>query len=234
MTEQRLPAMWEWADNDCPWCDVGAARLHATAPEYRDRVKLRSRAYPLEILDHDPAPRGILEQEWWLAAIQEPAAAFAPYPSDAWPTTTLPAFGAAWAAGRQGDDVRLDVDLRGRRAFFAEGRTIGRRKVLCEIAEEAGSDLPRFAHDVASGRALPAVLEEARLGREQCRVRGTPTRMLADGTRLRHPIASPRMRDRNINGVAALPCHGEACPAATRDLFESALRQCATRNEELS
>lgn len=225
MTEQGLPEMWEWAEYYCPWCYVGAVRLHAITLEYQGRVKLRIRAFPLEILDNDPAPRDILEQEWWLAAIQEPTAAFAPYPSDDWPTTTLPAFEAAWCASRQGDDVLLDYDLRVRRAFFAEGRNIGRREVLLEIAEEAGLDLPRFTRDLSSGQALPAVLEEARLGREQYRVRGTPTLMLADGTRLRHPIAYPRMRDRRVIGVTPLPCHGEECLAATRDLFEKALQQ---------
>jgi predicted DsbA family dithiol-disulfide isomerase len=228
MAEPRVPEIWEWAEYYCPWCYIGAVRLHAIAPDYRSKLRLRIRPFPLEILDNDPAPRDILEQEWWLAAIQEPAATFTPYPSDDWPTTTLPAFEAAWCAGRQGDDALLDFDLRVRNAFFAEGRNIGRREVLREIAEETGLDLPRFATDFSSGEALPAVLEEARLGREQLRVRGTPTLMLADGTRLRHPIAFPRMRDRKVIGVAPLPCHGAECLAATRDLFERALSQGAS------
>jgi predicted DsbA family dithiol-disulfide isomerase len=200
-------------------------RLHAIAPDYQGRLQLRIRPFPLEILDGEAAPRDILEQEWWLAAIQEPAASFAPYPNDDWPTTTLPAFEAAWCAGRQGDDVLLDFDLRVRRAFFAGGRNIGRREVLLEIAEEAGLDLPRFTRDFDSGQARPAVLEEARLGREQYKVRGTPTLMLADGTRLRHALAFPRMHDRKVIGIAALPCCGEDCQTATRELFERALRQ---------
>jgi predicted DsbA family dithiol-disulfide isomerase len=204
---------------------VGAVRLHAIVPEYQEQLRLRIRPFPLEVLDGEAAPRDILQQEWWLAAIQEPSATFAPYPSSDWPATTLPAFEAAWCAGRQGDDVLLDFDLRVRRAFFAEGRNIGRREVLLEIAEEAGLDFPRFTRDFASDQALPAVLEEARLGRERYGVRGTPTLMLPDGTRLRHPIAFPRMRDRIVVGVAALPCCGEDCLTATRDLLERALRQ---------
>jgi predicted DsbA family dithiol-disulfide isomerase len=209
-------------------------RLQAIEPEYRDRVKLRIRPFPLEILDNDPAPRDILEQEWWLAAIQEPSAPFAPYPTDDWPTTTLPAFEAAWCARQQGDDVLLDYDLRVRRAFFAEGRNIGRREVLIEIAAESGLDLPRFRRDFASGEALPAVLEEARFGREQYRVRGTPTLMLADGTKLRHPLATPKMRDRRIIGVTALRCHGEGCLAATRALFEQAIQHTESQQTVLT
>jgi predicted DsbA family dithiol-disulfide isomerase len=200
-------------------------RLRSIAPEFQGRVSLRIRPFPLEIRDGEGPPRDILEQEWWLAAIQEPAATFVPYPAHDWPTTTLPAFEAAWCAGRQGEDALLEFDLRVRRAFFGQGRNIGRRDVLIEIAEEAGLDLPRFSHDFASGQALPAVREEAQLGHERYRVRGTPTLMLADGTRLRHPIAFPKMRDRVVVGVDALPCHGEECLTATRDLFERALQR---------
>ena len=89
-------------------------------------------------------PRDILEQEWRLAALQEPAAKFAPYEGDDWPATTLPAFEAAWCAARQGEAAFIDYDLRIRRAFFAEGRNIGRIEVLTEIAKEAGLDMAHF------------------------------------------------------------------------------------------
>jgi hypothetical protein len=49
-----------------------------------------------------------------------------------------------------------------------------------------------------------AVLEEGRLGRERYGVRGTPTLMLGDGTKLRAPIAFARMRERKVVGVQAL------------------------------
>jgi predicted DsbA family dithiol-disulfide isomerase len=193
-------------------------------PEFRGRVTLRIRPFPLELIDGESAPRDILEQEWWLAAIQEPAAKFVPYLSDDWPTTTLPAFEAAWCAARQGVDVLLDYDLRVRRAFFAEERNIGRRDVLREIAEETGLDCDRFDRDIAGGEARPAVVEEARLGRECHGVRGTPTLMTADGTRLRHPIAYPRMEERRVIGVAPLSCFGTGCLDATRALVEGTLQ----------
>jgi predicted DsbA family dithiol-disulfide isomerase len=193
-------------------------------PEFQGRATLRIRPFPLELIDGESAPRDILEQEWWLAAIQEPAAAFAPHRGDDWPTTTLPAFEAAWCAGRQGEQALADYDLRVRRAFFAQGRNIGSWAVLREIAEEAGLDRQRFDQDVAGGEARAAVMEEARLGRERYRVRGTPTLMLANGTKLRHPIAHPQMEDRKVVGVAALPCCGEGCLEATRQVIEKALQ----------
>ena len=203
---------------------MAAVRLHAIMPEFRGRATLRIRPFPLELIDGESAPRDILDQGWWLAAIQEPAADFAPYSGDDWPTTTLPAFEAAWCAARQGEEAHATYDLRVRRAFFAEGRNIGRWDVLREIAEETGLDCDRFNQDAASGEARAAVVEDARLGREQYRVRGTPTLMLADGTKVRLPIAYPRMEDRKVVGVAALPCCGEDCVEATRRVIEQALQ----------
>jgi predicted DsbA family dithiol-disulfide isomerase len=199
-------------------------RLHRVIPEYEGRVRVRVRPFPLEVAGSGPAPRGILEQEWWLAAIQEPAADFAPYENDDWPATTLPAFEAAWCAFRQGEEVGFDYDLRVRRAFFAEGRNIGRRQVMLEIAEEAGLDARHFERAFKSGEAREAVLKECRSGKERYRVRGTPTVMLSDGTKLKHPIAFPTINERRVVGIKSLPCCGEGCLDATRDLFEEALR----------
>ncbi len=169
-------------------------------------------------------PRDILEQEWWLAALQEPAAQFAPYQGDDWPASTLPAFEAAWCAAKQGEAAYLDYDLRVRRAFFAEGRNIGRTDVLTEIAKEAGLDMANFVRAMNSGEARASVLEEARLGRELYKVHGTPTLMLADGTRLRLPIAFPVMKERKIVAVGVLSCCGDGCLDATRHLFDQALK----------
>ena len=207
---------------------MAAVRLHAIMPEFRGRANFRIRPFPLELIDGESAPRDILEQEWWLAAIQEPAATFAPYRGDDWPTTTLPAFEAAWCAARQGEEAFANYDLRVRHAFFAEGRNIGRWEVLREIAEEVGLDRQRFDQDAASGEARPAVVEEARLGRERYRVRGTPTLMLADGTKLRHPIAYPHMEERKVVSVAALPCCAEDCLDATRAVIDQAVQASAS------
>jgi predicted DsbA family dithiol-disulfide isomerase len=199
-------------------------------PEYEGRVRVRMHPFPLEAVGGEAAPRDILEQEWWLAAIQEPAADFAPYEGDDWPTTTLPAFEAAWCAFQQSEDEGHDYDLRVRRAFFAQGRNIGRREVLLEIAEEAGLDLRRFERAFQSGEAREAVLEECWLGKERYRVRGTPTLMLSDGTRLHAPIAFPTIKERRVVAIRELPCCGEGCFDATRDLFERALQHRHNRD----
>ena len=202
-------------------------RLHRIGKEYEGRVTLRTRFFPLELLHPGGPSRPLLEQEWWLAAIQEPAATFAPYPDTDWPTTTLPAFDAAWAARNQGHVIGMDYDLRVRRAFFGEGRNIGRPEVLLDIAREAALDIPRFESDMVSPAARLAVIDESRVGREEFKVRGTPTLTLTDGTHLHFPITFPRIRAHRIVGMPPLGCVGEECSEAVRALFERALNSPA-------
>ena len=218
----RIPELWEWAEYYCPWCYVAAVRLHKVRPEYQGRVKLRQRAFPLEIYGGGPPDRKELELEIWLAALQEPAAIFKPFRED-WPTTTLPAFEGAWCAFQQDELSGHDFDLRIRRAFFAEGRNIGKRTVIVELAHEAGLDMAQFTRLFTSGEARAAILEEGRLGKEIYNVRGTPTVMLADGKKLRHPIAYPNIQNGKILSVSKLSCCGEDCYEATRAFFEQAL-----------
>jgi predicted DsbA family dithiol-disulfide isomerase len=109
-------------------------RLRTALPEYRGRVWLRTRPFPLEIYGGEPPPRDILEQEWWLAALQEPTANFVPYRRDG---TTLPTFQAVLSAFQLDEAAGHDFDLCVRRAFFGESRNIGRREGLLAIAREA-------------------------------------------------------------------------------------------------
>ncbi len=181
------------------------------------------RAFPLEIYGGGPPDRRELELEIWLAALQEPEAVFKPF-GDEWPTTTLPAFEAAWCAFQQGETIGRDFDLRIRRAFFAEGRNIGKREVMLDLAREAKLDMDHFKRFFNNGEARAAVLEEGKLGKEKLGVRGTPTVMLSDGTKLRHKMAYPNIKDGKILSVGKLPCCGEGCYEATRELFETALK----------
>ncbi len=199
-------------------------RLDRIMPEYKGRVRVRERAFPLEVFTNEPPNRDELEVEKWLAALQEPLAEFQPYTSDDYPTTTLPAFEAAWCAFQQGDELGHQYDLRLRKAFFAQGRNIARREVLVEVASKAGLDMPHFLQLLDSGEPRRHVLEEGQLGRDQYRVHGTPTLMLSDGTKLRHPIAYPNMDHGKITRVGVLPCYGTGCLEITRSFFEKALQ----------
>lgn len=199
-------------------------RLHKIIPEYQGRVRLRGRAFPLEIFGGGPPNREELDLEIWLAAVQEPAAVFKPFKDD-WPTTTLPAFYGAWCAFQQSEAIGWDFDLRIRSAFFSEGRNIGRSDVIMELAQEADLDLDYFIRLFKSDQPRTAILEEGRLGKETFRVRGTPTIMLANGKKLHHPITYPTIENGKILSVGKQPCCGEGCYEATRNLFEQAMEQ---------
>jgi len=222
MSNQRIAELWEWAEYYCPWCYVTAVRLHQMQPEFAGRVTFSTRFFPIEFRNGEGPPRDILEQEWWLAAIQEPAASFVPF-NGSWPTTTLPAFDVVWAARRQSNAVAMELDLRIRRAFFGESQDIGNRNVVLEIARDMDLDFSRLESDSASPNARAAVAEEGLLGRERYHVRGTPTLMLADGARLHTPLAMPRMRDRKIVSMSPMTCFGPGCASETRALFDAAL-----------
>lgn len=198
-------------------------RLDKIALEYAGRVRLVERPFPLEVYGGGPPDKKVLDQEWWLAALQEPEALFKPYTNPNWPTTTLPAFEAVWCARQQDESTARKLDMRIRRAFFAESIDISQRGIYPDLAREVGLEMPAFERLFESDQPRAAVLEEGRMGKEQFRVRGTPTLMLADGTRLRHPIAYPEMHDDRITAVRPLPCSGESCYAATRALFEQAI-----------
>ena len=185
-------------------------------------MAVHSMAFPLELGDHEPPPRDVLEQEWWLAALQEPRATFRPFAGDDFPSTTLPAFHAARAAARQGEHAGEAYDLRVRQAFFAEGANIGRPSVLIDLAREIKLDIPRFERDLHSTEVHEEVLAERRLGLEQFGVRGTPTLIMPDGSRARLPLAAPRMRNRRIIAVPALPCCGDGCLDEMRHLLDRA------------
>jgi predicted DsbA family dithiol-disulfide isomerase len=205
-------------------------RLQKILPEYQGRVKLRERAFPLETYGSGPPNRKELELEMWLAALQEPEARFKPFARMDWPTTTLPAFEAAWCAFQQGEEAGRKLDLLIRRSFFAEGRNIGRQDVMLDLAREAGLDMDHFTHLLESGEGRTAVLTEGRLGKEMYNVHGTPTIMLADGTKLRHPIAYAQIKDEKIQAVGKLPCCGDECYESTRSLFEKALEHRTEEN----
>lgn len=229
MQNEKMPELWEWAEYYCPWCYIAAVRLHKIMPEYEGRVRVRQRAFPLEVFGGGPPNRKEIELEIWLAALQEPEAIFKPFKEE-WPTTTLSAFEAAWCAFQQGEGIGHDFDLYIRKAFFAEGRNIGSREVMFELAREAGLDMHHFSRLFNSGEARTAVLKEGWIGQETYKVRGTPTVMLPNGKKLRHPMAYPKIQNDEVISVGKLPCCGEGCYEATRTLFEQALKHEQERN----
>lgn len=194
---------------------------------------MRTRAFPLQLVGAAVAPRALLAEEWWLAAVQEPAAEFSAFTGDDWPTDTLPAFIAVHAVADQDERLAHSLDFRVRRAFFAESRNIGKSDVLLDLVRDVGGDVDHVTRALADDAVREAVEQEARLGRERYGVRGTPTLMLEDGTRLDMPMATPRIARGRIVAVHEQTCLGDACRAATRALFERALQHSSSNRAEM-
>ena len=201
--------------------------------EYEGRVRVRTRAFPLQLVGAPVAPRALLAEEWWLAAVQEPTAEFSAFTGDDWPSDTLPAFIAVHAVADQDERLAHSLDFRVRRAFFAESRNIGKSDVLLDLVRDVGGDVDHVTRALADDAVREAVEQEARLGRERYGVRGTPTLMLEDGTRLDMPMATPRIARGRIVAVHEQTCLGDACRAATRALFERALQHSSSNRAEM-
>ncbi len=191
--------------------------------EYEGRVRVRTRAFPLELFGRQAAPHALLSEEWWLAAVQEPAAKFSAFEGDGWPTTTLPAFIAVRAVAETDERLAHEMDMRVRRAFFAESRDIGNNGVLLDIVRDLGGDVTHVERALTGDTVREEVKQEFELARSRYGVRGTPTLMLHDGTRLDMPMATPRIAGGRIVGVHHQTCLGDTCREATRTLFERAL-----------
>jgi len=200
-------------------------RLRQIEHEFEGRVRVRTRAFPLELLGRQAAPRALLTEEWWLAAVQEPAAKFSAFTGDDWPTTTLPAFIAVRAVADADERLAHSLDLRVRVAFFAESRNIGKPDVLLDLVRDIGGDVTYVERALQGDAVRAQVMQEFELARTRYGVRGTPTLMLADGTRLEMPMGTPTIANGRIVGVRAQTCLGEGCYDATRALFERALHR---------
>jgi predicted DsbA family dithiol-disulfide isomerase len=223
MPTGALPELWQWVEYFCPWSYITAVRLDKIAQEYQGRVRLVERAFPLEVYGGGVPPKAELDQEWWLAALQEPTAAFAAYRSPEWPTTTLPAFEAVWCARQQDETAAHRLDLRIRRAFFAESANLSRPGLYPDLAREVGLEMPAFDRLFESSQPRAAVLAEGRLGKEKYGVSGTPTVMGADGKHMQVPLSEPHKEDGLILSIPPLTCCGETCYAAIRALFEQVM-----------
>jgi predicted DsbA family dithiol-disulfide isomerase len=181
MSDDRRPIRL-WFDFTCPWSYCFRVRLEKLRKEFSDRLKFEFCCFPLEIVNKAPLPKELLEAEWPLCAMQEPAAKFRNW-SEAewkWPETMLPAFEAEKCAEARGDEQAAGFQLAVHQALFWDSQTISMRHVLFEIAAECGLDVGRFAADFDSGemrKRVMADLEEAkRVG-----VKGTPGLVLPSG-----------------------------------------------------
>jgi len=173
------------ADLACPWCYIGLKRLdraRALRPDKPVRVRwwpfLLNPFLPPEGMDRaeyvrakfggDVAARRVYERI--TEAGREDGIAFAFERMPRTPNTVLAQRLVLWAQESGSADALIERLFE---ALFVEGRDIGKREVLVELAGEAGLD-PDAARTFLAGDALAAEILRAHQQAERLGVRGVP------------------------------------------------------------
>ena len=206
---------------------MAAARLDKVMPEFRDKLHLKWRAFPLEIINDRPAPRHIVDQEWPLIAVQEPLSPCRSWPHEEYLRTTLRAYQAYASAYAQDPEKARVYDLKLRRGFFYEGRRVDEDAVLCEMADEAGLDASKVRADLESGAYEGGVMDDyreaMRLRDEEDMPMTSPTLIFPSGEAVFNPYASDKtIEDGKLTEVHAPPAYGEAVYAGYREILARA------------
>ena len=152
-----------FADVVCPFTHVGLQRLVAHREQWRrDDVAIRVRAWPLELVNGEQVPQGLLIEE--VAELRETVAPdlFAAFDPGLFPMTSLPALALAATAYRRDLQYGERVSLALREALFEEGRDLTDPTELMRIGRFSTLDDLRAGEadvqaDYAEGRARGVV-----------------------------------------------------------------------------
>jgi len=147
-----------FADVVCPFTHIGLRRFVQRRTESgRDDVRLRVRAWPLELVNGRPLDPELVADE--VDELRRDAAPewFAGFTPTRFPSTSLPALALADAAYDHGLELGEQVSLELRALLFERGVDISRPEVLEELARENGISLggtrrDAVVEDLADGR----------------------------------------------------------------------------------
>lgn len=175
-----------YSDVICPWCFVGKHRLEKALAAVKDRFEARVTWHPFE-LNPDMPKEGLDRKAYrsakfgsWeksLALDEQVKTAGASegmnFRHDLMKRTpnTFDAHKLILLAGREGvQDKVVDAVFNG---YFVEGKDVGNRETLIEIATAAGMDAERVKTFLESEESTNAVNEAEAKGRE-LRINGVP------------------------------------------------------------
>lgn len=215
VTESDTPAgagtVIVWSDVSCPWATTAVHHLHRARSRLGldDRITLDHRAFPLELLNSRPTPRAILEAEVPVAGALAPEFGFRLWTGDpfAYPSTVLLALEAVQAAKEQSLAASDRLDLALRQAFFTQGRHIGMRHVVLDVAAACeGVDAGRLEAALDEGRGRRAVVEQWRAV-PGAGVKGSPHLFLPDGTDVHNPGVTMHWQGGKPGGFPVVDAH---------------------------
>lgn len=185
-----------WSDIACPWATTAVHHLHATRARLglEGAVTLDHRAFPLEMFNNRPTPKAIVEAEIPVAGAIAPDFGFSLWtgPEAGYPNTVLLALEAVQAAKEHSLAASDRLDLALRRALFAEGRHVGLRHVVLEVAVQVPEvDAAALEAALDDGRGRRAVIDQWRAAPAEG-IKGSPHLFLPDGTDVHNPGVTMR------------------------------------------
>lgn len=145
-----------FADVGCPFTHVGLRRLVERRDELgRDDVRIRVRAWPLEVVNGRPLTGAFVAEEVVELRAQVAPDLFGGFDPAAFGSTLLPAMALGALAYEADDLVGEQVSLALRDALFEHGSNVSDPKVLEKIARDHGVgldlDLARVHDEHAEG-----------------------------------------------------------------------------------
>jgi predicted DsbA family dithiol-disulfide isomerase len=140
---ERTRVVEVFADVWCPFTHVGLLMF----VEHRERVarpdvKLRVRAWPLEIINGKPLSADFVAEEIDEIRAQVTPQYFVGFSPDAFPATTLPALVLSHRAYERDLDAGEQVSLELRDLLFEQGVDVSRPEVLDDVASRHRLDAP--------------------------------------------------------------------------------------------
>ena len=141
---------------------MASVRLRKLRDEYRDKIQVIWKSYPLVINDVPGmkiSPKS--ESARLRAAFEEEGFTFKPWESnETYPISSMPALRASKCARLQGESTFQRFHVALFKAFFEDSRNIANREVLLSLAENAGLDVDRFCIDFDSGSQRSEIMAD--------------------------------------------------------------------------
>ncbi|WP_147916874.1 DsbA family protein [Ruania zhangjianzhongii] len=174
-----------WSDIACPWCFIGNRTLKQAIEQYDGEVTVRYHSYELApdtpvdyegsevdfLVKHKGLPPEQVQQMLDQVTSTGAAAGATFHFDTVQHTNTLRAHQALHHAAQHGRQTELLERLF--RAYFSEGRHIGRDADLAELAAEVGLNSERLLADLAAERYATDVQRDLNHA-QQMGVRGVP------------------------------------------------------------
>lgn len=169
------------SDVVCPWCYLGKTRLDKAIENVKDdlAVAVTFRPYqlnpdmPAEGVDHKKhlaeklgGAAAVDRAHEMLAGLGQEAGIDFDFPAVKISPNTLDAHRLLRWAMIEGPEVQSRVAVALFKAYFEEGRNVGDRAVLLDVAEEAGMDRSVVAALFSAGADVDSVKEEIGMARD--------------------------------------------------------------------